>query len=128
MASVLVVDDSPVNRRFLATLLTHHGHMVIEASDAAELIASAKAEPPDVIVADLLMPVMDGYEMLKRLRADPQTKEVPVVIFTAHYGGRPLALANGAAWFLTNAESNELPVIVERVLAGERQPVSGDAQ
>ena len=127
MANVLIVDDSAVNRRFLATLLSHHGHEVIEASDASEVLASAKMAAPDLIVADVLMPITDGYQLIRLLQQDPRTSDIPVVVYTAHYGGREKALSSGAAWFLTNAESNALPVVIQRVLSGERQSSNGDA-
>lgn len=120
MATVLIVDDSAINRRFLTALLSRH-HQVIETHDGAEVVEAAKKHHPDVIVADVMMPVTDGYEMMRRLRADARTSKVPVIFFTAHYGARALALAGGAAWFLTNAESAELLPTIKRVLAGETQ-------
>lgn len=126
MATILIVDDSPVNRRLLASLLGPKGHRLLEASDGREVLAAVKDQTPDVIVADVLMPVMDGHEMLRQLKADARTRDIPVVFFTAHYGARTLALAGGASWFLTNAESAELNTVVDRVLAGERQPLPPD--
>lgn len=126
MATILIVDDSPVNRRLLASLLGPKGHRLLEASDGREVLAAVKGQTPDVIVADVLMPVMDGHEMLRQLKADARTRDIPVVFFTAHYGARTLALAGGASWFLTNAESAELNTVVDRVLAGERQPLPPD--
>lgn len=126
MATILIVDDSPVNRRLLASLLGPKGHRLLEAADGQEVMATVKNQAPDVIVADVLMPVMDGHEMLRQLKADARTRDIPVVFFTAHYGARTLALAGGASWFLTNAESAELNVVVDKVLAGERQPLPAD--
>lgn len=126
MATILIVDDSPVNRRLLASLLGPKGHRLLEASDGREVLAAVKDQTPDVIVADVLMPVMDGHEMLRQLKADARTRDIPVVFFTAHYGARTLALAGGASWFLTNAESAELNTVVDKVLAGERQPLPPD--
>lgn len=119
MATILIADDSPVNRRLLVALLSSRGYHVQEACDGSQALAMAKAAPPDLIIADVLMPVMDGYEMLQRLQADPRSSRIPVVFFTAHYGARTLVLAGGAAWFLTNADSAELNNVVQRVLAGE---------
>jgi len=121
MATILIVDDNPVNRRFLSTLLRQHGHTLLEANDGQSALDVVRTGRLDLIVADVLMPVMDGHEMLQQLQVDPVGSKVPVVFFTAHYGARTLALAGGAAWFLTNAESSELNNVVNRVLAGERQ-------
>lgn len=121
MATILIVDDKEINRRLLATLLTQNGHTLLEAGDGEEVLEKVRTSRPDVIVADVLMPRMDGHEMLRQLKSDPLASNIPVVFFTAHYGARTLALAAGAAWFLTNAESAELNDVVERVLGGERQ-------
>jgi CheY-like chemotaxis protein len=67
------------------------------------------------------MPVMDGYALLREIRRDAATQSLPVVFYTAHYGARSLALANGATWFLTNADSAELMPVLIRVLAGESE-------
>jgi diguanylate cyclase (GGDEF)-like protein/PAS domain S-box-containing protein len=85
MATILVVDDRPSNRQFLVTLLGYSGHALLEAADGAEalrLIASAR---PDLVITDILMPTMDGYEMVSRLRADPRLAATPVIFYTATY-------------------------------------------
>ena len=70
MATILIVDDKPVNRQFLATLLGYRGHCLLEAEDGAEALERARAELPDLIITDLLMPTMDGYELIRQLRAE----------------------------------------------------------
>jgi|GEM_PF-736683 len=95
MATILVVDDRPTNREFLKTLLAYQDHRVIEAADGVEALAVARAERPDLVISDILMPTMDGYEFVHRLRADPLIAGIPVIFNTAHYLDREArALAN----------------------------------
>src|SRR6185369_5410116 len=85
MATILVVDDRLTNREFLKTLLEYQNHRILEAADGAEALALARAERPDLVISDILMPTMDGYEFVYRLRADPAVAEIPVIFNTAHY-------------------------------------------
>src|ERR687886_2128274 len=85
MATVLIVDDRPANREYLATLLGYGGHRLLQAADGAEALATARAEHPALVIADILMPTMDGYEFVRQLRADPAVARTPVVFYTAHY-------------------------------------------
>ncbi|TMH87341.1 MAG: response regulator [Betaproteobacteria bacterium] len=71
MAKILIVDDRPTNRQFLLTLLGYTGHRLLEAADGAEALDLARAERPDLVITDILMPTMDGYEFVQQLRADP---------------------------------------------------------
>jgi two-component system cell cycle sensor histidine kinase/response regulator CckA len=122
MATILIVDDLPANRRFLVTLLRDQGHRLLEAADGREGLAVVQAEPPDLVITDVLMPVMDGYELGRRLRLDPKTSRTPVLFYTAPYGereARALAQSNGVSWVLTKpAASEEVLTIVGRVLSG----------
>src|SRR5437016_13352504 len=85
MATILVVDDRPTNREFLKTLLGHQSHQVLEAIDGAEALALVKSARPDLVISDIRMPTMDGYEFVHRLRADPIIADIPVIVNTAHY-------------------------------------------
>jgi len=85
MATILIVDDHPTNRAFLVTLLGYAGHQSLEAADGAEALESVRAAPPDLVIADVLMPTMDGYEFVRRLRAEPAIARTPVVFYTATY-------------------------------------------
>jgi PAS domain S-box-containing protein len=85
MATVLVVDDHPVNRDLVVTLLSYRGHTVLEAGDGAEALKIARDRRPDLVITDLVMPVMDGYEMVRELRRDPQLATTRVVFYTANY-------------------------------------------
>src|SRR5688572_5524279 len=88
MATILIVDDLAANRQLLVTLLRQQGHRLLEATNGSEGLAAIAAERPDLVITDVLMPVMDGYEFVKRLRLDPAFSKIPVVLHTAYYGER----------------------------------------
>jgi CheY-like chemotaxis protein len=83
MARVLVIDDEPDVRWLLRMSLERAGHEVIDAEDGLRGIALATKQRPEIIVLDLMMPVMDGYEVLAELAKDPRTASVPVVVLSA---------------------------------------------
>ena len=120
MATILVVDDRPINREFLATLLGYRGHQILEAVDGAEALESLKTNRPHLVISDILMPTMDGYEFVRRLRADPGTANIPVVFSTAHYldrEARSLAEACGVTHtILKPAEPQEVLRVVDAAL------------
>lgn len=91
MARILVVDDSEDVRLALMTLLEDIGHNVFEAEDGSEVAGLVLSGNPDLVLLDVAMPRMDGFEALKRLKADDATKDVPVIMVTAK--GRPEDLA-----------------------------------
>jgi CheY-like chemotaxis protein len=80
---VLLVDDEEISRYVLRQYLTAATHIVTEAVSGAEALSRVRAERPDVICLDLGLPDVDGYEVLRRLRADPRTEQIPVVIVTS---------------------------------------------
>ena len=88
MAAILVVDDKAANRDFLAGLLRYRGHQVLEANNGAHALALASAHHPSAVITDVLMPVMDGYEFAKRLRAQADLARTVVIFWTAHYRDR----------------------------------------
>jgi PAS domain S-box-containing protein len=128
MATILIVDDLTINRASLVTLLGDGGHVLLEAKNGSEALATAQAECPDLVITDVLMPVMDGYELVRQLRLDPLTAAIPVLFYTAPYGereARARALAHGVAYVLTKpAEAEEVLKIVRSVLGGELLPES----
>ena len=81
--SVLVVDDEPDKRLLLAFALENEGYEVQTAADGAEGLAAVEEQQPDLIVTDVMMPRMDGYEMIRRVRANPRTRFIPVIIQSA---------------------------------------------
>ncbi len=120
MATILVVDDRAANREYLVTLLRYGGHRLVEAADGAEGLAAVRADRPDLVIADILMPTMDGYEFVRQLRADPAVAATRVVFYTAHYHeaeARALAATCGVAAVLTKPAEPELVIrTVEAVL------------
>ncbi len=91
MARILVVDDSEDVRLALMTLLEDIGHNVFEAEDGSEVAGLVLSGNPDLVLLDVAMPRVDGFEALKRLKADNATSDVPVIMVTAK--GRPEDLA-----------------------------------
>lgn len=87
-ATILVVDDVETNRDLVVTLVRHLGHQAIEAADGAQALELVRERQPDLVISDILMPTMDGFEFVSRLRADPQTAATEVVFYTAHYRER----------------------------------------
>src|ERR1700676_892238 len=85
MATILVVDDSPVYRALLVNLLHEAGHRLLEAADGAEGLAIVRDQRPNLVISDILMPTMDGYEFVRQIRADPLVAHTPVIFCTATY-------------------------------------------
>ena len=80
---VLVVDDEERNRRLLADLLSHHNYTIVEAIDGEDALRQTETLNPDVILLDVMMPKMDGYEVCRRLKANEETMAIPVLMVTA---------------------------------------------
>ena len=80
---ILIVDDDPNALRLIGYALQRQGYEVVVAQNGQEALAKAQSEKPNLIVLDVMMPAMDGYQVLRRLRADPDTARTPVILFTA---------------------------------------------
>ena len=102
-STILIVDDEPRGRELLGDLLTPQGYQLHFAASGREALAAAAAHPPDLILLDVMMPDLDGFEVCRRLRADERLREVPVVMLTAldDRESRLTGLAAGADSFLT---------------------------
>ncbi len=83
--SLLLVDDHASIRSLLATALARSGFVVVTAADGDEALRSASRSPPSLILLDLMMPRLDGWETIRRLKAAPPTREVPVIAITANH-------------------------------------------
>ncbi|HET6406917.1 MAG TPA: response regulator [Chthoniobacteraceae bacterium] len=128
MAKILIVDDDPVARDLVTAVLQFGGHELRHASDGAEGLASATRETPELIIADLLMPTMDGFEFVRRLRDDPAFTRTPVVFYTASYletEAQKLANACGVTEILSKpADPDEILRVVGNLLGSEQRPVT----
>ncbi|HEX5803634.1 MAG TPA: EAL domain-containing protein [Azospira sp.] len=129
MKRVLIVDDKAENLYLLRMLLQGNGFAVHEAANGAEALALARRETPDLVISDLLMPVMDGYTLLRAWKADATLCAVPFVVYTATYTepkDEQLALDLGADAFIVKpAEPEPFMLRVREVLAstaGRTQP------
>ena len=104
MAKILVVDDDPDTLQLFKSLLTPFGHQVMEAGDGREGLTHAQAEVPDIIISDILMPTMNGYEFVSSLRKVPALEKIPVIFHSASFlsrEARSLGAACGVSLFLT---------------------------
>lgn len=84
MAKILLVEDNEMNRDMLSRRLERRGYEVIVAVDGEEGVARARAEAPDLVLMDMSLPVLDGWEATRQLKSAPETKSIPVVALTAH--------------------------------------------
>ncbi|MBV6402597.1 MAG: Sensor histidine kinase RcsC [Anaerolineales bacterium] len=103
MAILLIVDKNPTDRRAYTTLLGNYGHRFLEAEDGVQALEVARAELPDLIITDILMPTMDGFTLVRRLRAEPLLMGIPVVFQTSNYDEteiHKLARASGVTHIL----------------------------
>ena len=80
---VLIIEDNPKNRKIMADLLRVHGYKYIEAEEGEKGCTLAKEKKPDLILMDIQLPVLDGYEATRRLKNDPETKDIPIVVVTS---------------------------------------------
>jgi two-component system cell cycle sensor histidine kinase/response regulator CckA len=122
MTHALIVDDKEENIYYLNALLTGHGCTVETARHGAEALVKARQHVPDIVISDLLMPVMDGYTLLRHWKADARLKQIPFVVYTATYTDAEderLALNLGAdAFILKPAEPEDFLARVRAVQAG----------
>jgi CheY-like chemotaxis protein len=79
MARILVVDDEPAQRFALRRIFERAGHEVADAGDGAAALRAVRESPPDLVVTDMMMPVMDGNELIRRLRSEPATAGIPIL-------------------------------------------------
>ena len=113
MPKILLVEDNELNRDMLSRRLIRRGYEVVMAGDGAEALTSAARERPDLILLDMSLPTMDGWEAARRLKADSALRDIPVIALTAHAmsGDRERALDAGCDEFDTK------PVEFDRLLS-----------
>jgi two-component system cell cycle response regulator DivK len=115
MAKILLVEDNEMNRDMLSRRLERRGYEVIVAVDGEEGVARAKTDAPDVVLMDLSLPGIDGWEATRQLKAADETRSIPVLALTAHAmaGDREKALAAGCDDFDTKPV--DLPRLVDKI-------------
>src|SRR5437867_11770971 len=113
MSKILLVEDNEMNMNMLSRRLQRKGYEVIPAVDGAAGVAKAKSELPDIILMDMSLPVVDGWEATRQIKAAPETKGIPVIALTAHAmaGDEERALACGCNDYETK------PVDLAKLLA-----------
>jgi len=112
MAKILLVEDNELNRDMLSRRLTRQGYQVVLAHDGARGVEMTGSEKPDLVLMDMSLPVLDGWEAAKRLKANPTTRSIPVIALTAHAmtADRERALAAGCDDYDTK------PIVLPRLL------------
>lgn len=113
MAKILLVEDNELNRDMLSRRLTRKGYEVVCALDGLEAVTQAALERPDLILMDMRLPELDGWEATRRIKNDPGTQAIPIIALTAHAmaGDREQALAAGCD------DYDSKPVDLGRLLA-----------
>ena len=121
--TLLLVEDNEDNRIIYSTVLRHLGYEVVEALDGAQAIALARSVLPDLILMDISIPEVDGWEATRILRQDPTTKDIPIVALTAHAlaDDREKATALGFTSYLAK------PIEPRAVVAEVRRWIGGPA-
>ncbi len=118
MATILIVDDRPSNRAYLLALLGFTAHRLLEADDGATALELVRAHRPDLIITDILMPKMDGYEFVQRLRADRDLAATRVIFYSAVYAEREtLAMARSCGVERVLSKPSDADAIMEAVNA-----------
>jgi CheY-like chemotaxis protein len=119
MPSVLLVDDLADQRAIYRAILEHRGFQVSEAADGEEAFRRAEADRPDLILMDIGLPWIDGWEVTRRLKATPRTAGIPVVAISAQVGseGESIAESVGCARFIAKSlEPREVADVVEEMI------------
>ena len=123
---ILIADDSPVVVNILAKMLTEAGFSVAEARDGLEAVQKAMTDEVDLVILDVNMPRLNGYQVCRVLKSEPATRELPIVILTQRdkAGDRFWGMQTGADHYLTkDSPPDELLELVRRILAAPARPV-----
>ncbi len=115
MAKILLVEDNEMNRDMLSRRLTRKGYEVAIAVDGEQGVAMARSEAPDLILMDMSLPVLDGWEATRQLKAAPETQAIPVIALTAHAmaGDREKAVEAGCDDY--DIKPIEMPRLLEKI-------------
>ena len=122
--TLLIVEDNPINLNLLKKTLEIEGFLVLEASNGAEALEVLERQEVTCIISDILMPVMDGYQLCYQVRRNPKIKDIPFIFFTATYDSaseEKLAMSYGADRFLKKpTHATQLPEIIREVVNKKR--------
>ena len=125
MAKILLVEDNEMNRDMLSRRLMKRGYEVVIAVEGEQGVALARTDSPDIVLMDMSLPVLDGWEATRRLKSDPATRQIPIIALTAHAmaGDREKAREAGCDDFDTKPV--ELPRLLSKIegLLQKRNPV-----
>jgi CheY-like chemotaxis protein len=115
MAKILLVEDNELNRDMLSRRLTRLGHQVVLAMDGAQGVALGRSESPELILLDMSLPVLDGWQAARQFKATPETGRIPIIALTAHAmtGDREKAIEAGCDDYDT--KPIELPRLVKKI-------------
>ena len=104
---ILVVEDQEDNRRILHDLLTNAGYEIVQAENGEEAVKAAAAQRPDLILMDIQLPLLDGYEATRRIKADPALRAIPIIVVTSYAlsGDESKARAAGCDAYITTPYS-----------------------
>lgn len=125
MSRILLVEDNDFNRDMLSRRLKRRGYEIINAADGEQALRLASAEPPDLILMDINLPGMDGWEATRRIRADELTASIPIIALTAHArtGDREKTIGAGCDEYETKPVNFESLLSKMETLLGARNPV-----
>jgi CheY-like chemotaxis protein len=115
MARILLVEDNEMNRDMLSRRLKHRGYEILIAVDGEQGVAMAVAERPDLILMDMSLPVVDGWEATRRLKGDPATAAIPLIALTAHAMSTDRDKAFTAGCDEYDTKPVELPRLLEKI-------------
>jgi two-component system cell cycle response regulator DivK len=125
---ILIVEDNEDNRELAVKVLRNKGFETVTAVDGEEAIEKAVSEKPDLILLDISLPKLDGYEVAKRLKSMEEFREIPIVAFTAHAmkGDREKVIAAGFEGYISKPINiREFPDQVKLYIRGKRESVLG---
>ena len=125
MARILIVDDSPSQLLGIQRIVEKLGHEILTATDGAAGVEAAKAELPDLVLMDVVMPNLNGFQATRTLSRDAATKHIPVILVTTkdQDTDRMWGMRQGAKAYITKPFSeDELSEVLERVFSGQQPP------
>ncbi len=114
---MLVADDNGDTRRVVRWMLEQRGYAVIEAADGQQAVAAAVSQRPDLILMDMSLPVVDGWQATRRLKAAPETRSIPIIALTAHAMATDRDKAVEAGCDDYDTKPVELPRLLEKIEA-----------